>query len=116
MATKEKHAQEQQKYREKLKRKGKLEEYRAKHRNFGQQKRSFLNWLAKPKNKIKRKAHLAVQVAIESGKLTKLPCEICGVEGKNEAHHSDYTKPLSVKWLCRKHHIEQHKGGERYEV
>jgi len=32
---------------------------------------------------------------------------ICG-EKKAHGHHDDYTKPLAVKWLCRKHHEELH--------
>lgn len=42
--------------------------------------------------------------AIESGKIQRLPCEICG-NPKSEAHHEDYTKPLYVRWLCRLHHM-----------
>lgn len=37
----------------------------------------------------------------------KQPCEVCGAE-KSEAHHDDYTKPLSVRWLCRSHHRLHH--------
>lgn len=35
------------------------------------------------------------------------PCEICGDIG--EQHHTDYSKPLDIQWLCRKHHLEIHK-------
>jgi hypothetical protein len=47
----------------------------------------------------------AVNNAIRKGRLQRLPCEVCGVP-KSEAHHTDYLKPLDVKWLCRKHHLE----------
>ncbi|MDR3173790.1 MAG: hypothetical protein LBU19_06040 [Treponema sp.] len=46
--------------------------------------------------------------AVRSGKIIRRPCEICGNQ-KSEGHHRDYTKPLDVIWLCRKHHIEIHK-------
>lgn len=29
---------------------------------------------------------------------------------KTEAHHHNYEKPLEVTWLCKKHHMEFHKG------
>lgn len=43
----------------------------------------------------------------KAGKLPKQPCETCGNE-KAEAHHTDYRKALDVKWLCFKHHREEH--------
>lgn len=45
-----------------------------------------------------------VQTAIRNGTLIRPNrCEICP-EVKIEAHHSDYSKPLEVRWLCRYHH------------
>lgn len=52
----------------------------------------------------KNYARSAVRNAIKNGKLKKEPC-FCG-EIKVEAHHSDYTKPLDVIWVCKKHHVE----------
>lgn len=47
--------------------------------------------------------------ALKVGRLVKQPCEICGCS-EVEAHHDDYSKPLSVRWLCPKHHHEHHEG------
>lgn len=47
--------------------------------------------------------------AILSGKLVRLPCEMCG-DKKSEGHHTDYGEPLKVSWLCRKHHEEWHRN------
>jgi hypothetical protein len=48
--------------------------------------------------------------AIRKGVLKKMPCEVCKTEIDVQAHHDDYTKPLDVRWLCRKHHAEHHKN------
>ena len=50
----------------------------------------------------KIKARSAVQIALKNGTLIKFPC-FCG-DPNSEAHHEDYSKPLVVVWLCRKHH------------
>lgn len=47
--------------------------------------------------------------AIKTGTLTKQRCEVCGSEN-TVAHHDDYSKPLEVRWFCRKHHREIHDG------
>lgn len=36
------------------------------------------------------------------------PCQICNTPHA-EAHHSDYSKPLEVVWLCRSHHAAWHR-------
>ena len=57
----------------------------------------------------KRKARTDVMVAKKQGILKQMPCQVCG-NTKTEAHHDDYKKPLDVTWLCKKHHLEHHKG------
>lgn len=52
-------------------------------------------------------ARNAVSNALRSGKLSRDPCEACGVP-KVQAHHDDYAKPLDVRWLCFQHHRELH--------
>jgi hypothetical protein len=55
-----------------------------------------------------RTANVAVGNAIRDGRLIRQPCEVCG-ETKVEAHHTDYTQPLNVMWLCREHHMQRHR-------
>jgi len=56
----------------------------------------------------RHKAHAAVRRAVESSKLWRQPCEVCGWLFTH-AHHDDYSKPLEVRWLCPQHHSEVHK-------
>lgn len=56
---------------------------------------------------MKVRARQQVCRALKSGKLTKMPCEVCGDEW-SEAHHEDYSKPLEVMWLCKRHHTDRH--------
>lgn len=56
----------------------------------------------------KYRAHVAVMMAVRSGKLLQQSCEVCG-NSKAEAHHDDYSKPLDVRWLCCTHHREHHR-------
>jgi hypothetical protein len=65
------------------------------------------------KHREKFQARAKVATAIDSGKLTRQPCQVCG-NPKVEAHHTDYSKPLDVQWLCHKHHREVH-GQEAIE-
>ena len=54
----------------------------------------------------KNRVRNIVNGAIRYGKLKRQPCW-CGEVG--QAHHTDYTKPYQVVWLCRKHHAECHR-------
>ena len=61
-------------------------------------------------NPSRYRAHLAVQRALKSGALVKLPCEVCA-DTNVDGHHDDYSKPLDVRWLCRQHHVRLHATG-----
>lgn len=61
------------------------------------------------RNPLKKAAHTATCNAIRDGKLIRQPCEVCG-ESRAEAHHDDYSKPLDVRWLCKRHHDEWHQN------
>lgn len=59
----------------------------------------------------KNKARIILRYAVKIGKVKRGNCvsvfsDIC--KGKVEAHHPDYSKPLEVMWLCRKHHSNLH--------
>jgi hypothetical protein len=62
----------------------------------------------KKQNRLKIKAHSLLHTEVRAGRIVKQPCEVCG-KRRVEAHHDDYTKPLDVRWLCKKHHMELHR-------
>lgn len=64
-----------------------------------------------PKRRPRHEARWKVRREIEAGRLQPKPCEVCGAE-KVDGHHDDYSKPLSVRWLCRKHHAEHHRNAK----
>lgn len=51
--------------------------------------------------------------AVRIGKVIKKPCLLCGNNTRPEAHHRDYSKPLDVVWLCRRHHEDTHHFPEK---
>lgn len=53
------------------------------------------------------RAHWTLHKAIKRGRVTRKPCESCGSE-RSQAHHEDYSKPLEVKWVCKKCHEAEH--------
>lgn len=56
----------------------------------------------------KYKARYLCKSAVKNGTLIKCRCQVCG-EIKVQAHHTDYSKPYEVTWLCKKHHGEAHR-------
>lgn len=66
----------------------------------------------KDKYPIKYKATRAVGNAVRDNRLIKPTiCENCNTEKDKRlihGHHSDYSKPLEVMWLCHKCHVEWH--------
>jgi hypothetical protein len=50
-----------------------------------------------------------VNNAVRDGKLIPWPvCAVPECNGKPEAHHADYSRPLDVVWLCSVHHKQVH--------
>lgn len=57
------------------------------------------------------KARHKLNAAVRAGRVAPGPCEVGhGCQGKVEAHHDDYAKPLAVRWLCRTHHAALHRS------
>lgn len=84
-------------------------------------------WRAGNKEKVKRHnekyraafknriiANRIIERAIAKGTLKRMPCEVCG-SAKVHAHHSNYNKPLEVKWLCETHHRQWHENNQPEE-
>lgn len=101
----ERYAQDPEKYRE-LNRK-----YRERYRNRPWDRLAQQNEYRRAKRLLepeKFKARTALTNAVKAGKIQRRPCVVCGGL-KSEGHHEDYSKPLDVVWLCRKHHMERHR-------
>lgn len=60
------------------------------------------------KNPEKAKAQMILNAAVQNGTVLRGWCEMCR-EGNTHGHHDDYSKPLEVRWLCPKHHSEEHR-------
>lgn len=71
------------------------------YRCLNAQRRKFPGYV------LRRRAHLAVSKALQTGALVRRGCEVCRFEPA-EAHHDDYSRPLDVRWLCAEHHGSHH--------
>lgn len=59
--------------------------------------------------KLREKARKAIANAVQRKRIIKPEvCNSCGVSCNPEAHHSDYSKPFDVLWVCKKCHHEIH--------
>lgn len=59
---------------------------------------------------LKYAAQVITHNAIRDGKLIRAnSCSVCKSTKSIEGHHDDYTKPLSVRWLCVACHKEWHR-------
>ena len=90
----------------------KISEYERKRFQDPERRKRIAQSLANRKIRCPEKhyAHRAVSAAIKKGTLVREPCEICGTTVRVQAHHDDYSKPLSVRWLCFVHHREYGHG------
>lgn len=61
-------------------------------------------------NDEKKRARMLLNVAVRDGWLKKPDrCEECGMAGIVYGHHSDYSKPYDVEWLCSLCHGKRHR-------
>ena len=59
----------------------------------------------------KAKAHSLFNDAVRAGKIIKPDyCWLCDKKCEPEAHHSDYSKPYDVIWVCSECHHKLHKN------
>lgn len=70
-------------------------------------RRAFLD-RQKLRDRQKERVRRMAREAIKVGTLVRQPCERCG-SSTVQAHHDDYSKPLDVRWLCRKDHMALHR-------
>lgn len=62
------------------------------------------------RNRIKVNAQQTARRALKNGKIKrKSKCERCKRRHKLQMHHSDYSKPLRVKFLCVRCHAVKHR-------
>jgi hypothetical protein len=85
----------------------KVTEYERKRTQTSHRKAKCIEYLRNQRSRSpeKYKARTAVSNAVRDGRLIKQPCEICR-DDNSQAHHSDYSRPLAVRWFCFKHHRE----------
>lgn len=95
--------------RHKEKRKAAMRAYNATPAGREVVQRAKRRWAER--NPDKRRAQSRLREALRAGKIVRGPCERAGPDcnGRIEAHHDDYSKPLKVRWLCRRHHAQHHK-------
>jgi hypothetical protein len=76
---------------------------------YAKHKERYREAYAKVRETKEHKARITFHYALSRGEVIKPEhCEKC--DSTNiEAHHPDYDKPLEVIWLCRQHHVEEHK-------
>lgn len=104
-------AYEARRYKENPRRKEAIDAYAQTEAGKTAAKKARAKWLSE--NGHKRSAHILVQCAVKRGDIKKPnKCEECGMTGGIgkwlHAHHQDYTKPLSVEWLCKFCHAKSH--------
>jgi len=96
-------AKEREKYRLKREALGKVVGERPPALTMSERKKRYFE-----KHPIKAEARKIYKYALRMGKLERGPCAVCGTTENIDGHHTDYTKPLDVVWLCKEHHRQAH--------
>lgn len=91
-----------------------IERHRANDRAYQQRKRkqnslgkAIENLNYRTLNAEKIRAHTLLNRAINRGDIRRGSCEECSAKNAH-AHHTNYSKPLNVRWLCSIHHKLEH--------
>lgn len=81
-----------------------------KEKFIASKKKYFAKRNSDPATTQKNRAYNKIKWAIHTGKLTKQPCQICGITKVEAHHHKGYSDKyaLDVEWFCRKHHERKH--------
>lgn len=78
------------------------DKFRCRDREFGEKRRL--------RDHEKINARKLLNMAVKRGDITRPDaCESCCNVGRITGHHDDYSKPLSVRWLCYKCHGIEHR-------
>lgn len=81
-------------------------EYRRRNGKKYSAKNKERYWANPEAHRVVGRAHDTVRHAIKRGNLTRPEtCEQCGLTGRIEAAHYDYSEPLRVRWLCKSCHV-----------
>lgn len=83
------------------------EKYREKNRRYYRNHREEMIIKINTRYPKHMEARRLLAKAVKRGDITRQPCIVCG-DRKSEGHHPDYSKPIDVIWLCRKHHAMIH--------
>src|SRR3990170_8594511 len=68
-------------------------------------------------NPEKVRAERKLRYAVKCGLLIRpSTCSMCGDGGKIHSHHSDYTKPREVIWVCSLCHSDIHAQDRRESI
>ena len=70
--------------------------------------RKIIPMSAERRKELKDKAYRLVKSAIKAGLIKPSVCEVCGQQEMVHAHHDDYRFPLTIRWLCSRHHAAWH--------
>ena len=98
-----------ERYSDKKKRKA-LQKSSSGWKKANPERHALLNKEYRKRNPEKIKAQNQLNYAVRSGKLKRLPCQVCGVTKRVHGHHVSYEQKdwLNVRWLCFKCHKMEH--------
>jgi hypothetical protein len=85
--------------------------YYADPRNKARIAANMRRYARNPLLRPKMEARWILRRAVAAGLVAKTNCERCGAV-KVEGHHTNYSKPLDVTWLCSRCHRREHAKAE----